>query len=267
MKRIFSIFTISLLLSVMSCVGNKASNPVQPTTSTQDITETARNKPEAKEGDKEQTIEEQKDKEDIRDFLPIISLIIAVLGLGTGVFAYFTANQKSKKIEGRLHKAIDDFESLELRLNSRLKDNLYLLDEKTDRKLNDLKGEFSKYADFGKQDKLSSVEHENLEPVYKSMTWYGVFKPKYSGVPSEQLSDVKEDNSTLKIVTDSETEAHVSLVDNLGKTQFANLNETAVDVVDGNPQSYDRITEIQAGRMKLEDDVWVVVSKIRVKLS
>lgn len=266
MKRIFSIFTISLLLSVMSCVGNKTSNPVQPTTSSQDTTETAGNKPEAKEGDKEQTIEEQKEKEGIRDFLPIISLIIAVLGLGTGVKAIFTANQKSKKLESRLHNAISDFESLELRIN-RLKANLNLLDEKTDRELNDLKGELSKNADYGKQDIISSVEYVNQEHVYRSRTLYGVFKPKYSGVPSEQLSDVKEDNSTVKIVTDSETEAHVSLVDNLGKTQFANLNDTAVEVVDGNPQSYDRITEVESGRMRLEDEVWVLVSKIKVKLS
>ena len=84
----------------------------------------------------------------------------------------------------------------------------------------------------------------------------------------EHTTPLQEAASTFEIITESDETAIYHIVDSLSKTQFASLNESSlVEVVEGNPQSYSSISEVEPGKMRLYDDVWKIEQRVKIKLS
>lgn len=113
----------------------------------------------------------------------------------------------------------------------------------------------------------SQDETVGCDDVFTPSTLYGIFILGYSGTPVDQVSENKEDDSTIRIVTTKDDEAEVHILEHLSKTQMSSLIDNALEVVDGDPKNYSNYKELTPGTMKKEDDVWRLESKIKVELT
>lgn len=112
---------------------------------------------------------------------------------------------------------------------------------------------------------FSEVKEE--ASVYVSKIFYGVYSPRYGGIPSHKLNSFKDEADTLKIETLSETTAKVSVVESLNKTQFsALLTENVIDVQTGNPTKYEKVSMAEPGDVVYDGDAWIIKNKIKVNL-
>ena len=167
----------------------------------------------------------------------------------------------------------NDFRENKVDFAKKLEEKQNSIQTLTDRKMQELKQQILEDVQLLSRKAVEShtdaESQTGFSPVaqFVPKTLYGIFKSRFNGVPADQTTEVKETNSTIEIVTTSASSAQVHLVENLGKTQFANLNEAAVDVLEGNPQAYEDITEVEPGAMVLEEDTWKITRKIKVKLS
>mgnify|MGYP003472296242 FL=1 len=274
MKKIISIFAMSLLLSANVYADNNKDTAdsldqqkAEVTENKSDVSGTVVN--DSFNSDSTSDKREEAVAADSIDTLSLISLIISVIALGVGVFAFILSNRKCTNLKGRYNKVDADLTGLNQRLDQKLRD------ARTEnvKKLEQLKSDILEDVSFliRKQEESKKIVTSTIkaveEPIFTPKTLYGVFKTRLNGVHSDQMTEVQEATSTLMISTKSENTASVSLVRNLDKVQFGNLNENAVEVLDGNPLSYDSIIEVEAGLMRLDDDIWVLEKKIKVKLS
>lgn len=202
---------------------------------------------------------------------PLISTIIAVLSLAFSVFVFFFSKSKYEELYDRFATCKDDIGSLKSELNN-IKNSLESNNHKVNDKFTAIKEQILGEIKVSQNQKVEPVlpvvePVEQSEPKFMSRTFYGIYKSKAKGVFVDQTTDIREGNSTLEIVTVSDNVATVHLVDNLTKTQFSNLNGDAVQVIEGNPQSYEVISEVEGGRMELIEDIWTLSQPIKVNLS
>lgn len=194
--------------------------------------------------------------------LSIVALAVALLALAAAIFAYL-----------KILRLIKDLNELPVETAE------YITKVELENRLTSHKTELGKQIKvyLQKIEESKAQVKPQLEPVaptpkaeparFISSVYYGVFQSNYNGVPSNKLTSLRESKSTVKIETRSETTARVSIVENLSPTQFSSIEESLVEIVEGNPQQYDAIAQLEAGEMHLVEDVWTVTSKIKVKLS
>ena len=275
MKNIISIIVISLLLSAnVSADNNKniSATSDQPNlevaASDSSKTIVPAEKKSAGQVAQDETVIMEEDGTGA-DILSVISLIVSILALGMGIFAYVSLNSKCASLKGRYNKVDAALAGFNQRTDLKLRDirnEIVKQEQLKNEILEDVSFMIRKFEEDMKTKTFSVVKIAE-EPQFTSKVFYGVFKSRFNGVHSDQMTEVQEGTSTMVITTKTDDTASVSLVRNLDKVQFGNLNENALEVLEGNPLSYTNITEVEAGQMRLEDDIWVLVKKIRVKLS
>ena len=227
------------------------------------------------EPDKDKTVKrseklENSNGSETSNVLVIISLAASVVAIVLAVLVFLDAKRKREELDYRCE-----------RHNRDLKDDVYNLNGK----INKLSSELSKvqgYVDRRIEESRTVLNAPKVPaetpaipvappqeaPKYQPQTFYGVYKYSLNGVRVENLTQNKEDASTFEIVTESEDSAIYHLVGSLSKTQFASLNDSsAVEITEGIPQSYSVITEVAPGKMRLDNNVWKIEEKVKVKLS
>lgn len=201
------------------------------------------------------------DKTAILAILSIVALAVALLALAAAIFAYlkilrFIRALKELSVETAEYITKVELENLLTNHKAELGRLIKVYLQKIEESKAQVKPQPEPVAPI-----------PTSEPArFISRVYYGVFQSNYNGVLSNKLTTLRESKSTVKIETRSETTARVSIVDNLSPTQFSSIEESLVDIVEGNPQQYDAIIQLEAGDMCLIDDVWTVTSKIKVKL-
>lgn len=206
--------------------------------------------------------------------LSLISLIISVIALALTVVSFIFGKKKYESLYGRYEKVKFDLKCLSSEVNDEIKRRIDSSSVKLDAKINAVKEQILEEVKAVQTSKaeIPEVEREIIvepqPPKFVSRTFFGIYKPKARGVYIDQITDNRDGGSTFVIETVSETEAVVHLVDNLTKTQFSGLMGDAVAVTEGsNPQSYETISEVEAGRMVLSEETWTITKKILVQLS
>lgn len=279
MKRFISILVLSLM---MFCGGTFAAQQNDTTNISKENKENVEDKkvsaPEVsdttqKKSDPEHNIYKKTEETALSSLLPLISAILAVLALVFTAFVFFNSKSRYDELYDRYRKVKDDLNSLRFDISGditkRIDSNVVKINGSLaalkDQILNELKSEQSAKAEASGI-KAKVVASPN--PLrFISHKYYGIYKSRIKGVYAEQMTEMREGNSTFEIVTVSDNEADVHLVEGLTKTQFSGLMGDAVQVTEGNPQSYETISEEAAGHMTLNGDVWTLTQKIKVKLS
>lgn len=275
MKKIF--ITIALSLFMVSGVYAAPENKVAEPDSTEKAAVDTTKKQEAAPAKADQSKKESKavaepEEKTTNKALPITACGIAILALIGSAFAFFNSKSRYEELYDRYRKLREDSKSFSYEWKQDITSKIDFNNRKIDEKILAVK-----------ENILSELKAALPEPhpvvveapvaadldvsMFVSQTMYGIFKTKVKGVYSNQVTDNREGNSTMEIVTVSDTEADVHLVSNLSKTQFSALMGDAVDVIEGNPQSFDTITEVEPGKMILDNDIWTLFQKIKVKLA
>lgn len=236
------------------------------------ITENGANKKESSKSDVKEGLAKRSEADEPKSSkLHLFSTILAVLSLAFSAFVFFFSKSKYEELYDHFKTCKAEIGGLKSDLNS-FKNSLDSNNHKVNDKFTAIKEQILEEIKVSQNQRvepvLPNVEPvEQPEPKFVSRTFYGIYKSKPKGVYADQITDMREGNSTLEIVTVSDNAATVHLVDNLTKTQFSNLNGDAIQVIDGNPQSYEVISEVEAGRMELREDIWTLTQPIKVNLS
>ncbi len=212
--------------------------------------------------------------------LSLVALFLAIGAIVIGILAFRFAKKSSDELEHRCRKRKEEILDLECKV-SRLETDLgnkitnkstqtqdYLtryVDQTITQKLNTHQASQVNKSPFSVAENGSAIE-EALK--FEPKTFFGVYKQSSKGVKADQTTTSKEGASTFEIITESDDMAIYHIVEGLSKTQFASLNDSSlVEVIEGNPQSYISISEVEPGKMKLYDDVWRIEQKVKIKLS
>lgn len=286
MKRIISILALSIFVISVAYAAPKTNNAstvkVKEDSSVVDSAKAAAPVEMTEKGEslkaasiKTSTKESVKEcNSSLTSLLPIVSLIVSILALALAAVVFIFSKKKYEELYGRYLKVKNDMKNLSYEINGNLSKKIDSNGAKIDAKIIAVKEQILEEM---KAVQGSRVERSEFKPViteeseppkFVSKTFYGIYKPKAKGVYLDQITDIRDGGSTFEIKTISDTEAVMHLVDNLSKTQFSGLMGDAVDVTEGsNPQSYDTISEVEAGRMKLSEETWTITKKILVQLS
>jgi len=104
---------------------------------------------------------------------------------------------------------------------------------------------------------------EEASKPYVSKTYYATYKESVKGFALDFLTEDKKPKSTVVIKTLSDDTAEFSLVSDLTPTAFRGILE-ACEIVKGSQESYNVIEQVEPGQLKLDDDAWVIVSKVKI---
>lgn len=204
-----------------------------------------------------------------------IDLILSGLALVAAVAVYLLG-QKSLKAQKRY---------LEDRINQR-KTEFFELDDHVNRIEKDIPGRVR--AVLQEQQDLFMAEQERkmqamreeaaareeeirrqqaaLEEASKSYvpkTYYATYKESVKGFALDFLTEDKKPKSTVVIKTLSDDKAEFSLVSDLTPTAFRSILD-ACEIVKGSQESYNVIELVEPGQLKLDEDAWVIVSKVKI---
>lgn len=223
-----------------------------------------------KDNKKNDKKDDKKDNVKDRDMLTyVIAAFLLVLSLSAlvTVFFLFRKVEKLRRSNEKLNiERKKDYEDLDKQISLVKNENKLIRN-----KMNELNVALDKLTESVSRPEEPAVEVKAEEykesPRFNSSTFYGVYQSVYNGVLTHKLTRTKDNISTIKIETVSNTVANVSIVENLGNTQFSTMIGTAVEVVEGNPKQYESITQLACGVMELDEDVWVMKTRIKVKLS
>lgn len=209
----------------------------------------------------------------------LTAFIIAIATLAaTGVSFFFAKNVRDTLLEKneRRKRAIDVLtKEIEDRLGgevarqrreiAQMRTELQLMSDN----LSQLKEEAEERRQKEADPSPEEVPEGAAPASYVPKTFFGVFKPRFNGLLSDELTDHLTPGSTIRLVTESPVTAQVYLVDNVDKTQFAFLYEATglVTVMEGNPQEYSSISIVEPGQAELEEDCWVIRQSIKIRLS
>ena len=290
MKRFISIFALSLMMfcGAYAAPENESANAPQENKETvaadttkkpvadnsakanDENTEAAKSGRQKKNEKDKAVVEEESARTSLH---PLISAILAVLALGFAAFVFFNSKSRYDELLNRYRRVKDDLKSLSFDISCDITNRMESQNIRFDGKLTALKDQIladlksTKAVETGVAEIKPEVVAEPEPPKFVSQTFYGIYKSKVNGVYVDQITEMREGNSTLEIVTVSDNEADVHLVEGLTKTQFSGLMGDAVQVTEGNPQLYETITEEEAGHMTLNEDVWTLTQSIKVKLA
>lgn len=279
MKRIISILALSIFMISGAYAEPKSDNANAPKEESTVVDSTKAGSP-ATVADNEEPAKtasvKSTSKEPVEDstssqssLITLIALIISVIALALAAFVFIFSKKRYEELYGRYRKLKDDLKNLPYEITGDLNRRIDSNEAKFEAKINAAKEEILEELRAVQTPKVEEPEviADPELPKFISRTFYGIYKPKAKGVYLDQITDIRDGGSTFEIETISETEALVHLVDNLSKTQFSGLMGDAVEVTEGNPQSYENITEVEAGRMALSEETWAITKKILVKLS
>lgn len=282
MNRIIAILALSIFMVSGACDAPKTESANVPKTENTVVDSTKSFTP-VTVADKGKTdaFVKSHSKETVEDrylsqptLITLIALIISVISLAFATVVFIFSKSRYKELYGRYGRVKNDIDNLSYEikgdLDRRIASNGATLDSKInavkEQILEELRAVHVPHVEVPetKSEDITKQAH----PKFVSRTFFGIYKPKAKGVYLDQITDIRDGGSTFEIETISEKEALVHLVDNLSKTQFSGLIGDAVDVTEGsNPQSYDIISEVEAGRMKLGEETWTITKKILVQLS
>lgn len=276
MKRLV-VFAVCLLLSLVSWAAPDSSAKVSVSADTVKK-ETVAAKP-VKGGstaDDSAVVGKEEERSSV-DLLSMISLILSALALLSAGVLFFLLrkdllekNNRRKKAIDKLTQRFDDHLNRDsFQRNSDDIASLKLSLKSLDTRLSHLEVDFSEKTAVSQGNSDGATSTESASAPYVPVTCFGVYKPRFKGIPSDGLTDYPSPNSTIKLVTESESTARVFFVDGLDKTQFGFLSENAdlVEVIDGNVKNYSTISLVEPGRAELEGDAWVMKQVIQVRLS
>ena len=206
-------------------------------------------------------------------FMAIVSIIVGILAIRKVRRSEDIMDQRLRNRKQEINDVSQGLVKLKNELKSEINSNVSQVQNSLLREINAIKS----LNTLSQRPKpmgapIGSAGFESATPVekpkFESKTFYGVYKPTRKGVRVEEMTPNKEGATTFEIITESADTALYHIVETLSKTQFASLNESyAIEVVEGNPQSYTTISEVEAGKMKLYDDVWRIEQKVKIKLS
>lgn len=280
MKRIISILVLSIFMVSGAYARQNADNTNTPETkevsTVVDSAEATSHASDAVKGESAIATSSKsagENKSSQSSFLTMIALLVSIVSLALAVVGIVFSWKRYEKLHGRYCKLKDDLETMKYDMKEdisrRIDSNVATLDDKINavkEQLEELRAVQTSKSECA--DIKPEVVAKPESPRFVSKTFFGIYKPKAKGVYIDQLTDTRDGGSTFEIETISDTEAIVHLVDNLSKTQFSGLMGDAVNVTEGsNPQSYDVISEVEAGRMSLNEETWTITKKILVKLS
>lgn len=283
MKRIISILVLSIFMVSGAYAAPKTDNAnalkeensvVDSTKSSTPVTVAEKDEPAQTASVKSTSKEPVKESTSSQSSLiTLIALIISVIALALAAFVFIFSKKRYEELYGRYRKLKDDLKNLPYEITGDLNRRIDSNGAKFEAKVNAAKEEILEEMKAAQATQAEEPEvkpeviAEPEPPKFVSKTFFGIYKPKAKGVYLDQITDNRDGGSTFEIETISETEALVHLVDNLSKTQFSGLMGDAVEVTEGNPQSFENIFEVEAGRMALSEETWTITKKILVKLS
>lgn len=274
MKKLFITIALSFFMvsGVSAAPENKIAKPDSTEKEAVDTTKKQEVAPvKADQPKKESKAVDGLEEKTTNNMLPIAACGIAILALIGSVVVFFNSKSRYEELYDRYCKLREDLRSFSFDWNHNVTSKIDFNNRKIDDKIQAVKESILSELKAAQPEPQpivaeTSTDVEPEAPKFVSQTMYGVFKTKVKGVHSDQVTDSREDDSTMEIVTVSDTEADAHLVSRLSKTQFSALGN-AVDVIEGNPQSFDTITEAEAGKMILDNDIWTLQKKIKVKLA
>ncbi len=267
---------IALLFLVMTCCVSFAQADTTKSKASAPDTSTVEEQKSPKAGDAAtkadaKTAQESEPVEKVPVSIPW-ELILSCLALAAAAAVYMLDRKAIQEAKNALDERIDqrktDIRQLETRLNNldkalpgKVKS---ILEEQQDafmaeqeRKARALREELA-----AKEEELRRRQ-EAEEEASRPKTYYAAYKESVKGFSVEFLSEEKKANSTAVINTKSKTEAEFSLVPDLNLTAFRSIID-ACEVVKGSPENYSSIEVVEPGRLALDDDAWVVVSKVKI---
>lgn len=104
---------------------------------------------------------------------------------------------------------------------------------------------------------------EEASKPYVPKVFYATYKESVKGFALDFLTEDKKPKSTVVIKTLSDDKAEFSLVSDLTPTAFRGILD-ACEIVKGSQESYNVIKQIEPGELRLDDDAWVIVSKVKI---
>lgn len=204
-----------------------------------------------------------------------IGLILSGLALVAAVAVYLLGQKSLKSQVRQLDKRISQrkTELLELegrvsriekdipgRVRAALQEQQDLFMAEQERKMKALQEEVAA------QEEAIRRQQEALEDAskpYVPKVFYATYKESVKGFALDFLTEDKKPKSTVIIKTLSDEKAEFSLVSDLTPTAFRGILD-ACEIVKGSPESYSVIELVEPGQLKLDDDAWVIVSKVKI---
>lgn len=202
-------------------------------------------------------------------------LILSCLALAAAVAVFLLDRQAIKDakhaLDERINQRKTDIIQLEARLNSLdkalpgkiqaiLEDQQETFMAEQERKAREMREELA-----AKEEELRrrQEEAEAASRPYQPKVYYAAYKDSIKGFAVEYLSDERKPNSTAVIRTCPDGKAEFSLVPDLNPTAFRSIID-ACEIVKGSPESYSSIEVVEPGRLALDDDAWVIESKVKI---
>ena len=204
-----------------------------------------------------------------------VDLILSVLALVAAVAVYVLGRQslKSQKryLEARIDQRKTEFLQLDGRVSRIEKDipgrvravlqeqqDLFMAEQ--ERKMQALREEAAAREEeiHRRQEALEEANKPYVPKIY-----YATYKESVKGFALDFLTEDKKPKSTVVIKTLSDDKAEFSLVSDLTPTAFRGILD-ACEIVRGSQESYNVIEQVEPGQLKLDDDAWVIVSKVKI---
>ena len=226
-------------------------------------------KPEDKSSDSKLSPEVSKKGSAINEFNLLITVAVGILLLLV-IFLLFKLFKQDKALR-RLYYRVN--ENILLNLKD-LEENVKIKNQdlsELSKKIETLSAELYNLIGALEQEKqqLAKAAQEMVvepkKPVYIEKVMYGKYMDVDNGFDKKYLNEVKEDADQCEIRLKSDYDATFSLLPGKSNTLLKEaLN--ACEILEGDPESFNSYHVIEDGRLTLQDGIWQVREKVKIKL-
>lgn len=227
-------------------------------------------KPEDKSSDSKLGPEVSKKGSTINEFNLLITVAVGILLLLV-IFLLFKLFKQDKALRGLYYRVNENIRpklrELEENVNKIKNQDLSELSKK----IETVRAELHNLIDALEQEKqqLAKAEQEVVvepkKPAYVEKVMYGKYMDVDNGFDKKYLNEVKEDADQCEIRLKSDYDATFSLLPGKSNTLLKEaLN--ACEILEGDPESFNSYHVIEDGRLTLQDGIWQVREKVKIKL-
>lgn len=208
-------------------------------------------------------------KTKINEFNLVITISVGILLLLV-IFLLFKLFKQDKALRELYHRVnrdiLPDLESIKYNVNEVKNQKFPKLSEKVETLNTDIRNLFDVLEQDKQQAKTKQeVVVELVKPTFVEKVLYGKYVDVDNGFDKKYLNEVKEDADQCEIRLKSDHDATFSLLPGKSNTLLKEaLN--ACDILEGDPESFRSYRVVEDGRLTLQDGIWQVRDKVKIKL-